>query len=101
MPVVLTWDYCTTSKWASIISYYYFFSDASGMTLFLTPKLRSFNLGYLITGQEKLALEPGQQAVIRTSSCPGSCTVEDMSDIIYIKTAHVHMHYLGKLSLKY
>ena len=71
------------------------------MTLFLTPNLRSYNLGYLITGQEKLALEPGQQEVIKTSSCPGSCTVEKMSDTIYIKTAHVHMHYLGKLSLKY
>ena len=40
------------------------FSDESGLTLFLTPNLRSNNLGYLMTGQESLELEPGKDRVV-------------------------------------
>jgi len=69
--------------------------DESGLTLFLTPNLRTNNLGYMILGQESIELQPNEAEIVVGATCPGSCTEQKFSDTVYIKTAHLHMHYLG------
>mgnify|MGYP001799928818 CR=1 len=49
-----------------------------------------------MTGQESLELEPGKDRVVAAGTCPGDCTKRKFTETVYIKSAHLHMHYLGK-----
>ncbi|XP_070176429.1 dopamine beta-hydroxylase-like [Littorina saxatilis] len=69
--------------------------DASGMTIYYTPKLRPYNAGMAIFGQEFLEIPPGRPSVTAVGSCSADCTRRYMDSPIYITSALNHMHYLG------
>lgn len=53
----------------------------------------------MILGQESIELQPNEAEIVVGATCPGSCTEQKFSDTVYIKTAHLHMHYLGEVLL--
>nr|KAG5700456.1 hypothetical protein BaRGS_013943 [Batillaria attramentaria] len=70
--------------------------DASGLTIFFTPRLRRYNAGMAIWGQEFLEIPPGQPIVTASGGCSADCTRNHvLSSPIYVTTALNHMHYLG------
>ena len=73
------------------------YTDSSGMTFYLTPSIRPYDAGVMITGQTFLEIPPGQYAYSTDGGCPGHCTSSMMEGPIYIMEAFNHMHYLGEL----
>ncbi|XP_059148068.1 MOXD1 homolog 1-like [Physella acuta] len=74
--------------------------DRSGLMLYLTDKLRPYDAGMLVVGQDYVQVDPvkdGQANDLEfLSSCPGRCTTHMFTKPIQITSAVNHMHYLGK-----
>ena len=66
------------------------------MTFYLTPNIRPYDAGVLMTGQNFLEIPPGQNAYSTDGSCLGSCNQHLMEGPVYIMEAFNHMHYLGE-----
>ena len=77
------------------------YTDSSGMTFYLTPKLRPYNAGMLVTGQFMLFIPPGQETHEEHGGCSSACTSRAMSDDITITRFANHMHYLGRYYTSY
>lgn len=71
------------------------YTDSSGLTLYLTPNLRSNNAGMFIIGQSQLVIPPGMERYTANSTCSSECTKQSMTGNINIVAAFNHMHYLG------
>ncbi|XP_048241437.1 uncharacterized protein LOC124142797 [Haliotis rufescens] len=69
--------------------------DSSGMTIYYTPKLRKYDAGFLVTGQQYLEIPPGAKRSTFESTCTEECTNKLMKGNIYITSGLSHMHYLG------
>ncbi|XP_067660273.1 tyramine beta-hydroxylase-like [Haliotis asinina] len=69
--------------------------DSSGLVLFLTTKLRKNNAAYFTTGQMQLVIPPGQQRVVKKSTCTAECTRKIIKAPVNLMTGWNHMHYLG------
>ncbi|XP_046576236.1 dopamine beta-hydroxylase-like [Haliotis rubra] len=69
--------------------------DSSGMTLYLTEKLRKEDASYVHTGQIHLNIPPGQQRHVTTSTCSSACTRKIIKTPVYLMTGWNHLHYAG------
>ena len=70
--------------------------DSSGLTLYYTPKLRTYNAGLMNLGQTYLSIPPGQTSWVHQGTCTGDCTRRYMTGDIQVFAAQSHMHYLGQ-----
>lgn len=66
------------------------------MELYLTSKLREYNMGFLITGQEDLEIPAATSSYTYQGSCSSDCLTKKLKGNIYVDSVNVHMHYLGK-----
>ncbi|XP_060567386.1 MOXD1 homolog 2-like isoform X2 [Ruditapes philippinarum] len=71
------------------------FVDSSGITLFLTPNLRSNDAGMLTIGQLELNIPPYTARHTEKGTCSSKCTERFMSGNINIVGAMNHMHGIG------
>ncbi|XP_046366878.2 tyramine beta-hydroxylase-like [Haliotis rufescens] len=71
------------------------YTDSSGITLYLTPKLRKYNAAYMTVGETLLNIPPGRERVVHTSQCSSECTRDVMKGPIHLLAGYNHMHYLG------
>ncbi|XP_071097641.1 peptidyl-glycine alpha-amidating monooxygenase-like [Haliotis cracherodii] len=69
--------------------------DSSGMTLYLTRKMRKYNAGYVHTGEIHLNIPPGQNRHVTKSTCSSACTKKIIKTPVYLMTGQNHMHYVG------
>ncbi|XP_046572551.1 MOXD1 homolog 1-like, partial [Haliotis rubra] len=69
--------------------------DQSGMRIYYTPNLRTYDAGILTTGQESLLIPPGESSVKAVASVPSVCTSHFFTETINATAAINHMHYLG------
>ncbi|XP_067676503.1 MOXD1 homolog 1-like [Haliotis asinina] len=69
--------------------------DQSGMRIYYTPNLRTYDAGILTTGQDALLIPPGETSVKVHSTVPSACTSRFFTGTIYVTAALNHMHYLG------
>nr|KAG5695070.1 hypothetical protein BaRGS_032563 [Batillaria attramentaria] len=72
------------------------YTDSSGLTLFYTPKLRSYNTATFVVGQRIFEIPPAQPSVVISGSCTPSCSRRIISRPAYVTTVQNHMHYLGR-----
>jgi len=80
----------------NLVKFPVFFRDASGMTLFLTSRLRSKNIGFLTTGTEEIRIPPATDEYSAKDTCTGYCILEDINEPIYITGVHLQMNRLGE-----
>src|SRR6218665_822278 len=73
-------------------------TDSSGMRIYYTNKLRPNRGQVAIVGQVDLAIPPGQPAMTYTGNCTSPCT-RHLPHSIFLTSAFLHMHALGKYSL--
>jgi len=71
------------------------YTDASGMILYYTPKLRQYNAGVFSLAQLELNIPPRQPSVTEVGTCTEYCSHQTFSGDIHIMSAFNHMHYLG------
>ncbi|XP_050416831.2 dopamine beta-hydroxylase [Patella vulgata] len=69
--------------------------DASGMTIYYTKKLRKYDAGTWMTGQEYLEIPPLTKNVVQQSTCSSRCTKKIFNGTVHLMTGLNHMHYLG------
>ncbi|ESO91706.1 hypothetical protein LOTGIDRAFT_233457 [Lottia gigantea] len=69
--------------------------DSSGLKIYYTNKLRNYDAGTLMTGQQYLEMPPLSPKIVQQSTCSPRCTKYKFTDTIYITTGLNHMHYLG------
>lgn len=71
------------------------YQDASGMTLYYTPKLRPNDAGVWMVGSDEFDIPPRRETVEVHAVCTPGCTQKEMTQSIYVTAAWNHMHYLG------
>ena len=76
------------------------YKDSSGMNFYLTPNIRPYDAGVMMTGQSYLEIPPGQYSYSTDGGCPGTCTSGLMDGPVYVMEAFNHMHYLGEQYFK-
>uniref|UniRef100_A0A0B7A301 Copper type II ascorbate-dependent monooxygenase C-terminal domain-containing protein n=1 Tax=Arion vulgaris TaxID=1028688 RepID=A0A0B7A301_9EUPU len=70
-------------------------TDSSGLRVYYTPKLRTYDAGVLMVGSINFYLPPKKQDIALYSACTGTCTKQAMRGSINITSAWNHMHYAG------
>lgn len=66
------------------------------MVLHLTKKLRPYDAGILVVGQEHIIIPPGEEVVKFTGTCSSECSKSLIKDDVSVPVAFNHMHGLGK-----
>lgn len=70
-------------------------TDSSGMKVYYTPKLRTYDAELFLFGQEYLTIPPMTDSIKYEATCPSDCTADMFKQKVYITRAINHMHYLG------
>ena len=71
------------------------YSDASGMTLFYTQKLRPNRGEIFMVAQNYLEIPPGVSALTQSGVCPAACT-RALPRSVALAEIGLHMHTLGE-----
>ncbi|KAK6967742.1 Tyramine beta-hydroxylase [Biomphalaria glabrata] len=71
-------------------------TDSSGLRIYYTPNLRTYDAGIWITGSNYFVLPPKLPSVTVTSTCTKGCTRNVVTGPVNITKALNHMHYAGK-----
>lgn len=71
------------------------YEDSSTMILYLTPTLRPYDAGVLITGAEDLIIPPQETLHSVPGFCSADCLSQLMVDPIKVVGVFNHMHLLG------
>ncbi|XP_033727143.1 peptidyl-glycine alpha-amidating monooxygenase A-like [Pecten maximus] len=72
------------------------YTDNSGVNLYYTPNLRSYDLNVMTLGSQYFEIPPGEKEVKVEGWCSSDCSSRLLTGPMYITTAHNHMHYLGR-----
>ena len=75
-------------------------TDGSGITIFYTDKMRKYDRGRLLLGQNSLAIPPNVDTHYESGVCTSDCT-GTLAKPIYLYSALLHMHYLGNYLFRY
>ncbi|KAH9503093.1 hypothetical protein Btru_069948 [Bulinus truncatus] len=70
-------------------------TDTSGMTIYYTPNLRTYDAGIFLSGSQTFVLPPKRQSVTVSSTCTRGCTRNLLKGPLNITMAWNHMHYAG------
>ncbi|BFZ19034.1 hypothetical protein BsWGS_22073 [Bradybaena similaris] len=71
------------------------YTDTSGMTIYYTPKLRTYNAGVMMVGSALFHLPPKRAEILIQGTCSSACTNVNMNGTILVTSAWNHMHYAG------
>ncbi|KAH9491013.1 hypothetical protein Btru_051766 [Bulinus truncatus] len=76
-------------------------TDRSGLNVYYTPNLRTYDAGIIALGSIYFVLPPRRESVTVKSTCTAGCTRNLMKGPINVTMALNHMHYSGtKLSIE-
>ncbi|XP_055862377.1 tyramine beta-hydroxylase-like [Biomphalaria glabrata] len=69
--------------------------DSSGMRIYYTPHLRTYDAGIIVAGAQGFVLPPRRASITITSTCTSGCTRNLIKAPINVTMAWNHMHYAG------
>ena len=71
------------------------YTDSSGINLYLTKKLRPYDAGVLMIGEQRMFIPPGKVGYNVHGRCDAECTEQKMKGDITVFSVFNHMHNLG------